>query len=674
MNLESLAFHALNGLASASSLFMVAAGLSLIFGVSRIVNFAHGSLYMVGLYLACGLVFRLAPVEGPLPGWVFWTAILLAAVLTAALGALIELGILRRIYAAPELFQLLATFAIALILRDAVLWIAGPEDLLGPKAPGLKGAITVFGARLPTWDALMIAIGPLVLALMLLLMNRTRFGMLVRAATQDREMVAALGIDERWLFTGVLALGALLAGLGGALQMPREPAHLALDLAIVGEAFVVVVVGGMGSLPGAFLAALLIAQVKALCTALGTVQVLGLELALPKLTLVAEFLVMAVVLAVRPSGLLGKPLSAVRVGESAQESPLRPAGRPVRIAWIVLLLALVGVAPAERLWPYLPVIGIDILVAVLFAVSLHLLLGPAGLHSFGHAAWFGLGAYGAALSHRLMQWPMGAALVAGTVFAALAAALFSAFAIRLSGVYFAMLTLAFAQLVWAGVFQWDALTGGSNGLIGLWPSGWASVRGTYFVFALGLVALGVMAVRVLLHAPLGWSIRAVRDSVQRSEASGLASAQAQWLAFIASALLAGLSGAIYTFAKGTISPEALGVGRSVDGLVMVLLGGVQALAGPVVGAVAYTGLQDVLMRGSDYWRATLGGVILLLVMVFPQGLAGGVQRLAERLRHSRLPATASAAAECSAADKAPVKAADKAADKAATAVAAGKQA
>jgi branched-chain amino acid transport system permease protein len=635
VNLESLAFHALNGLASASSLFMVAAGLSLIFGVSRIVNFAHGSLYMVGLYLACGLVMQMAPSQGPLPAWVFWVAVLLAALLTAVLGMLIEIGILRRIYAAPELFQLLATFAIALILRDAVLWIWGPEDLLGPKAPGLKGAITVFGARLPMWDALMIFVGPLVLGLMLLLMNRSRFGMLVRAATQDREMVAALGIDERRLFTAVFALGALLAGLGGALQMPREPAHLSLDLAIVGEAFVVVVVGGMGSLPGAFLAALLIAQVKALCTALGTVSFLGLEIALPRLTLVAEFLVMGAVLALRPWGLLGKPLSAVRAGSAAHEAPLHPAGRPARVGWIALLLMLLLVVPGEQVWPYLPVIGIDILVAVLFAVSLHLILGPAGLHSFGHAAWFGLGAYGAALAFKLLHWPMLWALLGGTTIAACGAALFGAFAIRLSGVYFAMLTLAFAQLVWAGVFQWDAVTGGSNGLIGLWPPPWASVRGHYFLMTLALVAFGVFGVRLLLHSPLGWSIRAVRDSAQRSEASGIAAGRVQWLAFMASAMLAGLAGALYTFAKGTISPEALGVGRSVDGLVMVLLGGMQALAGPVVGAVAYTGLQDVLMRGSDYWRATLGAVILFLVIVFPQGMAGGVQALALQWRARR---------------------------------------
>jgi branched-chain amino acid transport system permease protein len=633
VTLESLAFHALNGLASASSLFMVAAGLSLIFGVSRIVNFAHGSLYMVGLYLACSLVQAWAPEQGPLPALTFWAAILAATLLTAVLGAVIELGVLRRVYAAPELFQLLATFAIALVIRDAVLWIWGPEDLLGPKAPGLKGAVTVLGARLPSWDLVMMAIGPLVLLAMVLLMRHTRLGMLIRAATQDRDMVAALGIDERRLFTLVFALGAGLAGLGGALQMPREPAHLALDLAIVGEAFVVVVVGGMGSLPGAFLAALLIAQVKALCTALGTVHWLGVEFALPKLTLVVEFLVMAVVLVLRPSGLLGRPLSPVRAAASgAQEAPIHPAGPGARRLWMLLVAGLLLVPLGSQAWPYLPVLGVDILIAVLFAASLHLILGPAGLHSFGHAAYFGLGAYGAALAARWLHWPMLAAMAGGMALAAVGAMLFAAFAVRLSGVYFAMLTLAFAQLVWAGVFQWDAVTGGSNGLVGLWPPAWAADRPIFFLLCLGAVVFGVLAVRVLLHSPLGWSIRAARDATLRSEASGIATARAQWLAFLVSSTLAGLAGALYTFAKGTISPEALGVGRSVDGLVMVLLGGVQSLAGPVIGAVAYTGLQDVLMRSSDYWRAVLGGIILALVVLFPQGLAGGAQGILQRWR------------------------------------------
>ena len=152
-----------------------------------------------------------------------------------------------------------------------------------------------------------IFVGPLVLGALWLLLTRTRWGLLVRAATQDREMVGALGVNQRWLFTSVFALGTFLAALGGALQMPHEPANLNLDLALIGEAFVVVVVGGMGSIPGAFVAAVLIAMVKAFCIAAGSIDVFGAPFPLSKLTLVAEFLVMAVVLVWRPWGLFGKP-------------------------------------------------------------------------------------------------------------------------------------------------------------------------------------------------------------------------------------------------------------------------------------------------------------------------------------------------------------------------------
>ena len=233
----------LNGLAGASSLFLVGAGLSLIFGVTRIVNFAHGSFYMLGIYIAYSLVDKLGG------GAWFWPALLLASLAVGVLGALVEMTLLRRIYRAPELFQLLATFALVLVLKDAALWLWGPEDLLGPRAPGFAGSIDILGRRFPSYDLLLIAVGPLVLALLWLLLTRTRWGTLVRAATQDREMVGALGVNQAWLFTSVFALGAMLAGLGGALQLPREPANLGLDLLTIGDAFVVVVVGGMGSIP-----------------------------------------------------------------------------------------------------------------------------------------------------------------------------------------------------------------------------------------------------------------------------------------------------------------------------------------------------------------------------------------------------------------------------------------
>src|SRR5271155_848325 len=247
----------LTGLASAASLFLVASGLSIIFGVTRIVNFAHGAFYMLGAYVAFTLTARFSGAIG------FWGGIVVAALIVAAVGALVEMVLLRRIYHSPELFQLLATFGLTLMVEDLVVLIWGPDDLLGPRAPGLRGAVDFFGQNIPSYDLFLIALGPIVLGILWLLFQRTRWGVLVRAATQDRDMVAALGVNQKWLFTSVFCLGAGLAGLGGALQVPRDAANLGMDLNAIAEAFVVVVVGGMGSIAGAFLAALLIGLLEA---------------------------------------------------------------------------------------------------------------------------------------------------------------------------------------------------------------------------------------------------------------------------------------------------------------------------------------------------------------------------------------------------------------------------
>ena len=627
MDLSAFVVQLLNGLAGASSLFLVAAGLSLIFGVTRIVNFAHGSFYMLGIYVAYSLVERFGGGVG------FWIALPLAALIVGALGAAVEMLLLRRIYKAPELFQLLATFALVLVVKDAALWFWGPEDLLGPRAPGLSGAVEILGRRFPSYDLLLIGVGPVVLALLWLLLTRTRWGTLVRAATQDREMSAALGVNQAWLFTGVFALGSMLAGLGGALQLPREPANLGLDLVTIGNAFVVVVVGGMGSIPGAYLAALLIAEINAMCVGLGTLEFGGLSFAFSKLTLVAEFLVMAVVLVIRPWGLLGKPQAPSR-NSGAVEAPLRPASGLLKAAGIALLLALALLPWATSASPYVTVLAIDLLTAALFAASLHFIMGPAGMHSFGHAAYFGLGAYGAALLVRSAGWPMEASLLAAPLVAAAGGLLFGWFCVRLSGVYLAMLTLAFAQIVWSVVWQWDGLTGGSNGLTGVWPAAWLADKARYYLLTLAFVAGGVLMLRRMLFSPFGYALRAARDSTLRAEAIGIDVQRQQWAGFVVAGLFAGLAGALFAFSKGSISPETLAVGRSVDGLVMVLLGGLQTLAGPLVGAVTFTWLQDSVARSTDYWRALLGAVMLVLVLVFPQGIAGSAQQLMQRWKAS----------------------------------------
>src|SRR3984885_2323250 len=624
MSWEGLAFQALDGLSSASGLFFVAAGLSLIFGVTRIINIAHGSLYMLGTYIAVTLVTVMGGALG------FWGGIVLSALSVALLGAAIEFLLLRRIYSSPELFQLLATFAILLIINDAALWLWGPEDLLGPRAPGLGGAIEVLGRHMPTYDIFLIAVAPAMLCILYVVFARTRFGRLVRAATEDREMLGALGVNQAVLFTAVFALGSLLAGLGGALQVAREPADLGVDLAVITDAFVVVVIGGMGSIVGSYIAAVLVAEVKALCIGLGLVSFAGFSVNFSKLTLVAEFLVMAVVLIVRPQGLLGRPQVSVR-GAAEPEAPIRPASRPLAIFGIAVLFVLIALPLLARSSPYTLVLGIDVLIAVLFATSLHFIMGPGGMHSFGHAAYFGLGAYGAALTVKWFAASMGIALAAAPVTAAIGALLFGWFAVRLSGVYLAMLTLAFAQIVWSIVFQWQEFTGGSNGVLGIWPSVPFDRLSVFFLLTLVCVVIGVLLLRRILFAPFGYAIRAGRDSPLRAEAIGINVKRVHWLGFAIAGTVCGVAGGVFAFAKGPVSPGTLSIGRSIDGLVMVLLGGVQTLLGPIVGASIFTVLQDFVMRQTEYWHALLGGIILVLVLAFPSGLVGAfVERVARR--------------------------------------------
>lgn len=602
--LGNLVVQALSGLASAASLFLVSAGLTVIFGVTRIVNFAHGSFYMLGAYLGWTLATNLP--RGHIP---FWGGVVLAAVIVGLVGVVVELLLLRRIYKAPELFQLLATFGVVLVVQDAALWIWGPQDLLGPRAPGLRGAVYILDSRFPLYDLVLIGIGIAVFLLLWLLFQRTRFGILVRAATADREMVGALGVNQRLLFTGVFFLGSALAGLAGALQVPRESVNLQMDLAVIAEAFVVVVVGGLGSLPGAALAALL----------LGQMQAFGI-LVFPQITLVLVFLVMAAVLVVRPYGLLGRAPAGHAASLAPVEppiAPLSPRGRLV--AGVALVLALL--APLV-LADYALVVMTEICLAILFAATLHFIMGPGGMASFGHAAYFGIGAYAAALLVKHLAAPMELSLLAAPFAAGIAGLAFGWFCVRLSGVYAAMLTMAFAQIAWSTAFQWVDFTGGDNGILGVWPPAWAVPKPVQAWGTLILCLGGAFLLRRAIFAPFGAALRAQRDSVLRAEAIGIDTMRIRWFAFAIAAAFAGLAGALFAFTKGSVFPTYMAIPRSIDGLMMVLLGGVQTVTGPILGAIAYTGLHEQLMRVTELWRAVLGAIIIALVLFFPRGLAG----------------------------------------------------
>ncbi len=602
----------LTGLAGASSLFLVASGLSIIFGVSRIVNFAHGAFAMLGAYLAYSLAELFS---GPFG---FWGSILAASLGTALVGALVEMTLLRRLYRAPELFQLLATFGLTLVFEDLVVIVWGPDDLLGPRAPGLAGAVQIFGQAVPSYDLLLIAFGPIAFGLLWLLFHRTRFGVLVRAATQDREMVAALGVDQRWLFTAVFTLGVFMAGFGGAVQIPRDAVNHGIDLRLIVDVFVVVVVGGLGSVGGAFLASILVSEFDAF----------GI-LVFPGVSLVLVFVVMALVLVVRPFGLLGRPQTQARAVPEPDRRSWTPLSLPARFA-VAGLVAALATLP---LWggDYLVTVGSEILIVAIFAASLQFLMSAGAMVSFGHAAYFGLGAYGAALAAKDLGLPLLPALGCGVALALVGAALFGWFCVRLSGVYFAMLTLAFAQIAWSVAFQWTAVTGGDNGLLGIWPDDWAASPRAFFWLCLAAAVAGVALVRVLVFSPFGMGLRAVRDSALRAEALGLGRAPVQWAAFALAGGVAGLAGGLFTFLKGSVFPDSLGIATSVDGLVMVLLGGIGTVSGSVAGAAAYKALSVWLISQTDSSKLALGLVIIGLVLLLPTGLGG----LAARLRLPR---------------------------------------
>jgi branched-chain amino acid transport system permease protein len=275
------------------------------------------------------------------------------------------------------------------------------------------------------------------------------------------------------------------------------------------------------------------------------------------------------------------------------------------------------------------------MIFALLAFSLHFLIGTGGLVSFGHAAYFGLGAYGAALALRHFGFPMEIGLPLAPIVAALGAALFGFFIVRLSGIYLAMLTLAAAQILYAVAFQWVEVTGGDNGLVGIWPSAWAGSRVAYYYLTLILCVAAIAGLRHVIYAPFGYTLRATRDSELRADAIGIDVRRHRWLSFILAGAAAGLAGGLYVFMKGSIDPSALGIPVSVDALTMLLLGGIQTVMGPVAGAAVLHTLKDQVMPLTELWRLILGLSIIAMVLLFPTGLVGAFEALRERFRSRR---------------------------------------
>src|SRR5438094_94234 len=497
--------QALSGLTAAMFLFLIAAGLSLIFGVLRVLNFAHGTFYMLGAYSAYQLVQWLG--TGPIT---FWIAALGAATGVALLGGIVERFLFQRLYGKEELYQLLFTYALVLILSDVAKIIWGTQQKSVSRPAGLTGAVSVFGATIPDYNLFIILLGPAIALGFWYVLQRTRVGRFIRAAALDRETLGALGVNVKALYTGVFMLASFLGGLGGALISPMRAIVPGMDTEVIVEAFVVVVIGGLGSFWGTFLGALI---------------------------------------------------------------------------------------------------------------------------------------YGQVLSFGILFFPR------FSIFS-IFALVFGFFSVRLTRIYFAMLTLAFAQIVWAICFKWNEVTGGEQGMPEIpYPDfAWLERVATaapflsyrtseYFYFlTLLMVALCLWLLRRIVGSPFGRMLTTIRENPERAEFIGVNVRRYELGAFVIAGAFAGLAGGLFGIFNRGVFPDFAYWTKSSEVLIMTLLGGMGTFFGPALGALVLLWLNQQIVSYTEYWPLILGVILVILLFVFPGGLAGAALGLWRRL--SRRPASA----------------------------------
>ena len=606
---EFLLIQLVNGLGYAMLLFLMAAGLSLIFGLMNVVSLAHGSFFMLGAFIG----FAIYQATGS-----YWLALLLAPLPTAAIGSLVEILFLRRLYRRGHLDQVLLTFGFTFVFFDLVRTVWGSDVRMMPLPAAFQGIIRVADGAFSTYRLFLIGLGLALAALLWLLIERSRLGAMVRAGVDDAAMAAGLGCNIPTLFSGVFSAGVALAALGGVAAAPVLGLYPGMDADILIPAFIVIVIGGMGSLRGAFIGSLVIGEADTFGKAY-----------LPSAAMFLIYLTMAAVLLVRPQGLFG-----IAHGGTAGRPPGPPPAAVVS-ATTTRLMGAVALA-AMLVFPllvedYPRTLVAEIYVFAIFAMSLDLLLGYTGLLSLGHAAFFGLGAYAVIVLGVMFGVEPWLGVIAGTALAAIASAVIGFFCVRASGITLLMLTLAFSQLIYSVALKWRDVTGGSDGIgapdrpsfFGFDPS---NALVMYYMTLIFFLACYI-GLRRLINSPLGHVFVGIRENEPRMQAIGYATARYKLVAFTIGGAVAGLAGGLYAIYNGFISPDAVHFSASGDALIMVMLGGTGTLIGPVIGTGVFLLLKNLTSSFSEHWMLIVGVTFIACVQYFPGGIWGTVRAL-----------------------------------------------
>lgn len=623
--LELFFSQVLNGIVIGFVYAMIALGFSLVFGVANIINFAQGALLMLGAFLTFTMVRLHVPLALAIP---------LAIAITTVTGMLIEKLALRPLQNAPYIAPLLSTLAIAIIFDAGaeMIWSAEIQSFPSP----LSSFVILIGSAYITGvDILIVVLSLVVMASLMLFLSRTWTGKALRATAQDPEAAQQMGINvplmRQFSFGLAGALGALAGVLIGMYYLSVFP-QMGIPFGLKG--FAAALLGGLSSVPGAIVGGMLLGIFESLAS--GYVGEGWRD--------VTAFSVLLLVLIVRPHGLFGnKSLDALGGASGASggipttsvvASMAGSTGRTKQRVIDAPLPVLLGVIALFALLPvlsgsnYLMQIGVQAAIYAMLAVSLTLLTGSAGVISIGHAAFFGVGAYAAALASVAWSIPAEAAFLFAGVAGAVFAAVLYAPTLRLSGHTVGLATLAIGQIVYLVCLNWVDLTRGPMGIPGVQrPSlfiGGLDMRSLSAQYWQALVVLGIVVAVAfaVLNSPIGRTWRAIREDRLAAHASGVPVARYLTLAFLVSGFLAGLAGAQFAFLQNFVSPDSFIIDTSIVLISMIVLGGLGNITGALIGGVVLALLPEVLREFAEYRMVAYGLILLLLLRFRPQGLAG----------------------------------------------------
>jgi branched-chain amino acid transport system permease protein len=601
--------YTINGLVVGNIYALLAVGLALIYGVSHLINFAHGSVYMVGAYIGWLCITYL---HTPLP-------VTLAAVIVGCglVGMVIERVGLRPLQNSPRIAPLLSTIGIGLVLDQVAQLLFTPDPRGVPlQVPAWR--IEIGGGTIGALDLLIAGIGLVSAGLLYVFLRFTKLGWAVRATALDRDAAQQCGVDVNRVNSTVFAIAAALGGVSGFLVGmyynsidPNMGYHAGL------KGIVAQMIGGMGNVPGAIAGSLL----------LGLIESYGIAALGTSYRNLFAFVVMILILVVKPNGIFARgrslppePLTGTFIAPSA------PLNIPV---WLVVTLAAAALALplVVRDGYVLQTLGIGWLYAVM-AISLTLVAGTAGMISLGHAGLLAIGAYASALLAINFHLPVSLTVAAAGIVTALLGTLIIFPSFRLRGHYVTIATLGVGEIVTLTILNWDSLTRGPVGLTGIPPLsafGKPLLSGTW-VYEIGLSALILLALMQwrLLGSHLGRTMRAIRDDDVAARSYGIGLDRYKSLAFGVAGFSAGIAGALMAHIYSYVNHETFTSQASLLALTMVILGGLGNVAGAIVGAVALVSLPELFRAAADYRLLIYGIALLLLIRFRPQGLMGTV--------------------------------------------------